>query len=82
MVGYPILRALGEGWDTTALHPKLFPASSAYPTLRQQREGWGTRALVVTEKRKKWIFEGALPRLAYPTYADANVGHPDRVGVR
>jgi hypothetical protein len=43
-IGCPILRAIGEGWDATALHPRPFPATSAYPTLRRKREGWGTRS--------------------------------------
>ena len=44
-------------------------------------EMWATRAFVVTEKRKQ-SFDGASLRLYQPTYAGANVGHPDRVGVR
>ena len=48
MIGCPILRALCEGWDTTALHPEaLHPHISAYPTLRKVREGWGTRSSVI-----------------------------------
>jgi peptidyl-prolyl cis-trans isomerase SurA len=43
MIGRPILRVFCEGWDTTALTPRPFPAHSAYPTLRKKREGWGTR---------------------------------------
>jgi hypothetical protein len=39
MIGCPILRALGEGWDATALDPKPFPAHSAYPTLRKSAKG-------------------------------------------
>src|SRR5271170_6936091 len=47
----PILRALCEGWDTTVLHPRLFPAHFAYPTLRKKREGWGTQLSVLGQWR-------------------------------
>jgi hypothetical protein len=50
-VGCPILRAVGEGWDVTAIHPRSFPAASAYPTLRRKREGWGTRSLGAGQER-------------------------------
>src|SRR5580658_9567708 len=52
MFGCPILRVLCEGWDTTVLPAKLFPAHSAFPTLRKEREGWGTRRFLVAERGK------------------------------
>jgi hypothetical protein len=39
-------------------------------------------ARVVTEKRKGQTFDGASPRPGYPTYAGANVGYPDGVGLK
>ena len=55
-------------------------AYSASPTLRKEREGWGTRTLVVG-RGKRQTFDGASPRLDQPTYAGANMGHPDGVDV-
>jgi hypothetical protein len=49
-IGCPILRALCEGWDATALHPRPFSETSAYPTLRRKREGWGTRSPVTGQE--------------------------------
>jgi hypothetical protein len=46
MFGCPILRALREEWDSTAVRLGPSPAHSAYPTLRKEREGWGTRTLI------------------------------------
>jgi hypothetical protein len=48
-----ILRAFCEGWDTTALHPKPFPAHSACPTLRKEHEGWGTSNFVEGKEERK-----------------------------
>ena len=50
MTGCPILRALCEGWDATALHPGPFPRTFVFPTLRKEREGWGTRSVVIAHR--------------------------------
>jgi hypothetical protein len=60
MIGCRILRALCEGWDTTALNPKLFPADSAYPTLRKVREGCGTRSLVGAQQALSALDEASF----------------------
>jgi hypothetical protein len=46
MIGWPILRALCEGWDTQNVRGKGLGVEPSYPTLRKEREGWGTRSLV------------------------------------
>ena len=71
------------GWDKQDLVGKGFGGRAVVSHISQKTsEMWGTRGLVVTEKEKRQGFDGASPRLSYPTYAGANVGHPDRVGVR
>jgi hypothetical protein len=77
-----ILRVLGEGWDKQKSAGKgLRGQSSGIPHLAKNERDVGHPALVATEKRKGQTFDGASPRLGYPTYAGANVEHPDRVGV-
>jgi len=49
MIGCPILRVLGEGWDKQNLRGRASGAEPWYPTLRQQREGWATRSWVVAD---------------------------------
>ena len=61
MLGCPILRALGEGWDKQNLRGRPSGEEPWYPTLRQEREGWGTRALgfadgvFLLRKARTWI---------------------------
>ena len=83
MLGCPILRVVGEGWDKQNLRGKGFGGRAVVSHISQKTsEMWGTRALVATRKRKRQTFDRASPRLYQPTYAGANVGHPDRVGER
>jgi hypothetical protein len=49
MIGCPILRALGEGWDKQNLRGRSSGAEPWYPTLRKKHEGWVTRALVMAD---------------------------------
>jgi hypothetical protein len=42
-LGWPILRALCEGWDKQDVRGRASGAEQRYPTLRKQREGWATR---------------------------------------
>ena len=51
-------------------------------SIRLSEKKHSTRSSVVRAKEKRRTFDGASPRLYQPTYAGANVGHPDRVGVR
>jgi hypothetical protein len=82
-IGCPTLRAVGEGWDKQKVRGEGLGCRAVVPHISQKTsEMWGTRALVVTEKRKRRSLGEASPRLYQPTYAGANVGHPDRVGVR
>jgi len=50
------------------------------PTSRQKRARYGAHPSSALGKGCQ-SFDGASPRLYQPTYAGANMGHPDRVGV-
>ena len=51
------------------------------PTKPHRKSGvWGTR-IVIPGREKRQTFDGASPRLFWPTYAGANMGHPFSVGV-
>ena len=74
-LGCPILRVVGEGWDKQNLRGKGFGGRAVVSHISPKTsEMWGTRAWVVTEERKRQSFDGASPRLSYPTYAGATWG--------
>jgi hypothetical protein len=52
MIGCPIFRALCEGWDTTALHPKPFPEKTlmAYCPGIADQDANGKMAKVINKK--------------------------------
>ena len=64
MIECPILRAVGEGWDKQNVQGKGLGCRVVVSHISPKTsEMWGTRSLVVTEKRKRRTFDGALPRL-------------------
>jgi hypothetical protein len=75
----------GEIWGTHSFSSRyLWSCLSRY--MKSRGSDTGTDLFVRTfvrsglEMEEGQTFDGASPRLSYPTYAGANVGHPERVG--
>ena len=56
--------------------------SSSIPHLAKNERDVGHPSVGADGEEKRQSFDGASARLYQPTYAGANVGHPDRVGGR